>query len=331
MMRRTFPVLALLMLTLAFTSFACDDFTWHGAGADGDIDTAGDSDVRDADNTSDGDGSAGEADMDKDNADGDTDIDKDAVGEGDAEPDHESDGDVSDGDADYESYCVVDTYRCNENDVLKCIDHGDYQQWEYYRSCEENQICYEGECVEPDGDVVESDAEPDAEPDAAHEFVCVDGVCTDADTDFEWQENGATNPMTYTSAVSYCQNLETDDGGWRLPNISELRTLARNCADIETDGGCGVQDVCPPCGVYSGGACLILATCKGLNCAPSACTNDGGVDGCYWSPDIGGTCGFFWSLSLETLNTCAYVVDFLKGEVACNAKSSDEGYARCVR
>ena len=300
-MHRT--VLVFALMALAVFLFACDDFRWHGAGADGDMDAVENGDANDGD-SSDGDHSA-----DGDGPDGDSDI----SGDGDA-PDGDADKDLdnADGDADERGDSDETETDSHENDGAD----GDAADGDSDNDADT-------------GDVEESDGESD--PDWNPEFVCAGGVCTDVATNFEWQENGAANSMTYAAAVSYCENLETDSGGWRLPNISELRTLVRNCADIETGGGCGVLDVCPPCGVYSGGACLILATCKGLNCTPSACTDDGGPEGCYWSPDIGGVCGWFWSLSAETLNTCQYVVDFVKGEVGCSVKSSSSGYARCVR
>ncbi len=190
----------------------------------------------------------------------------------------------------------------------------------------------DSELTDMDSDIPEREAESEQEDsDWNPEFVCAGGVCEDVETGFEWQENGAANPMTFDAAGSYCENLETDGGGWRLPNISELRTLVRNCPDIGTDGGCGVLDVCPPCGVESAERCLTATLCKGLNCSPSECSNDGGPDGCYSSPELGGTCQWFWSSSEEALSTCAFIVDFFKGEVDCYVKSSDSGYVRCVR
>ncbi|MFO7735877.1 MAG: hypothetical protein R6W70_06625, partial [bacterium] len=41
--------------------------------------------------------------------------------------------------------------------------------------------------------------------------------------------------MNHHEATAYCE-----DNGWRLPTISELRTLIQNCPDTKAGGVCGV-------------------------------------------------------------------------------------------
>jgi len=53
-----------------------------------------------------------------------------------------------------------------------------------------------------------------------------------------WSDNTG-NPMEQYSAKKYCEEL-----GGRLPTISELRTLIKNCPETESGGSCGVTDSC---------------------------------------------------------------------------------------
>jgi len=161
-------------------------------------------------------------------------------------------------------------------------------------------------------------------------FFCSRGVCTDPETGFEWQQEPTGGQITWENAVTHCNELDLDGGDWRLPNISELRSLVRNCADIETGGACGVVDVCEECGIET--ACLLLSSCwTNANCNPSSCTNDGGSTGCYWPSQLSGTCSWYWSSSsLANSDRDAWYVLFYDGYVYSN-NNGYGGNARCVR
>ena len=59
------------------------------------------------------------------------------------------------------------------------------------------------------------------------------GIVTDNKTKLVWQDNydnKEDDSMTYASltwskALLYCHNLTLDGGGWKLPNINELKSI----------------------------------------------------------------------------------------------------------
>lgn len=67
--------------------------------------------------------------------------------------------------------------------------------------------------------------------DTSNEF-----VWTDPDTGYAWSKKSNNY---WADAVNYCTSI-----GGRLPTISELRTLIKNCVASEADGDCGVTDSC---------------------------------------------------------------------------------------
>ena len=73
------------------------------------------------------------------------------------------------------------------------------------------------------------------------------GIWIDPQTYLIWenQMGNRTNELSHSDAILYCENLllaGTDD--WRLPTISELRTLVRGISTIETGGKCPTTDNC---------------------------------------------------------------------------------------
>ena len=49
-------------------------------------------------------------------------------------------------------------------------------------------------------------------------------VVMDNATGLEWQDN-ENHTASWTEAITYCEDLPLDNGGWRLPTIEELETL----------------------------------------------------------------------------------------------------------
>ncbi|MBP5202542.1 DUF1566 domain-containing protein [bacterium] len=125
---------------------------------------------------------------------------------------------------------------------------------------------------------------------------------------------GSTNHMTWANAVTYCNNLT--EGGfsdWRLPNISELRTLIKNCSGTISSGTCPVND--PGC---------LSRSCYDSN--KCDCAQD--MSGKY---SVFGDADYFWSSSVPSDHTSsAWYVSFGDGAVFYGYKT-DTYSVRCVR
>ena len=63
------------------------------------------------------------------------------------------------------------------------------------------------------------------------------GPCYDSTSRLAWSKKADTT-YTWSSAGTYCDSLGS---GWRLPNISELRTLIQNCSGTVPGGSCAVD------------------------------------------------------------------------------------------
>jgi hypothetical protein len=170
-----------------------------------------------------------------------------------------------------------------------------------------------------------------------------DSNCTDGKYDpvsgLCWQDPSSLETMNWyvaTGIYDATQNPETDDycfslgSGWRLPTISELRSLVRECIWIEwemdwteaPEGYCEVWD-----------SCLSSSCRESILCYPSGCSESQapGTGGCYWDAALSGTCDAFWSSSeVEGSISSAWEVIFDSANVIDVDKNSEK-YVRCVR
>lgn len=193
-----------------------------------------------------------------------------------------------------------------------------------------------------DGDTdIDSDTDTDTDTDTDEV-----GEWCDSASGLCWQDPPSTTAMTWYQAAGvehaehnpaptedYCGDLGS---GWRLPTISELRSLVRSgtdtdCEVIEWDmswssvpaGYCEIWDSC-----LSSSACYDSAECN-----PSACgTLEGpGAGDCYWDAALSGTCSYYWSASEGADSTIVtWFVSFYFGYV--NSHNKYNGYfVRCVR
>jgi hypothetical protein len=142
---------------------------------------------------------------------------------------------------------------------------------------------------------------------------------TDSSSGLTWQVNPSSDYMIWDEAKSYCNNLSlASHDDWRLPTISELRSLIRGCDATVTGGACNVTD----------------------DCLDSSCWNDtcGGCDelagpgsgGAYWPDEMSGGIDWYWSSSAVAGGDHAWGVGFYDGSVG---PGPFVGYAdaRCVR
>jgi hypothetical protein len=149
-----------------------------------------------------------------------------------------------------------------------------------------------------------------------------DGGALDTTANLCWQEPPEANLMTWDDGIIHCNGLSL--GGhtdWRLPSISELRSLVRGNTATETNGACGVTDDCA------------RLDCWNDRCEAYCWQQDPGVHGCYWDQALTGKCDFYWSSSAPILypdTWDAWLIDFSVGAVYVFTKVNNS-YVRCVR
>jgi hypothetical protein len=131
--------------------------------------------------------------------------------------------------------------------------------------------------------------------------------------------------MIWRDADAYCVRLSSGGrsaGRWRLPTISELRTLIRGCPATMTGGECAAADAC------------LSERCWSETCLGCATRGGPGVGGCYWDPALGGNClgyGYwYWSSSLKGWEGSPWYVSFTYGYVHFGSRYTAAN-VRCVR
>ena len=151
---------------------------------------------------------------------------------------------------------------------------------------------------------------------------------TDSSSGLMWQKVPYNCELNWYDAFEYCDLLKGDGHfDWRLPTISELRSLIRGCPATETGGSCGVTDDC------------LNKSCSDDSCY--SCHQDCD-NGCCWPSAIDGKCGIYWSSSEETSsenNGARWVVRFRHGEIRQESVLIDDETSlkydnkpiRCVR
>jgi Protein of unknown function (DUF1566) len=173
-----------------------------------------------------------------------------------------------------------------------------------------------------DDDVDDDDEDDDDEDDDADDDDLIDngdGTATDPFSGLMWQNPPLGRMKGWDDAKTYCNNLFL--GGrwdWRLPSITELRSLIRGCDGTETGGSCAVTDSCN------------WDSCRYSSCYE--CSLDGGPSGgCYWPSQTNGECFDYWSSSEVADDVySAWRVGFDDGHVS---KMLDHwrDHVRCVR
>jgi hypothetical protein len=149
-----------------------------------------------------------------------------------------------------------------------------------------------------------------------------DGTWADPTTGLTWQVNPAPKTITWREAKAYCQGLSLEGRhDWRLPTISELRSLIRGCPAMQKSGSCGVTD-----------SCLKSDCWNERRCAGCSYRGGSGPGGAYWPPAISGEVGWYWASSRVAANAGlgVWAVNFADG-VVLYIYGSPVNSARCVR
>lgn len=179
-------------------------------------------------------------------------------------------------------------------------------------------------CQPEDDDDTDDDADAPCDNSDAPE-----GTWVDSNTCLMWQIEGGHHPRENETARRYCEILQI--GGfndWRLPSISELRTLVRGCLLTGEGGNCPVEDDCSDEDICDD------ASCKGCE------AEDGpGPAGCYISSKLTYPCDTYWSSTpVSGSEEYYWTIYFTTGDISSSrhADHTDEGdpialYARCVR
>lgn len=158
---------------------------------------------------------------------------------------------------------------------------------------------------------------------------CEDGICllpfwTDPSTGLTWENPPLDDHLSWADAKSYCDQLSLGPWeDWRLPTISELRSLIRGCPATETLGPCEVTDDCLSV------ACKVDSCFHDTGCSPGFGPT---VDGCYWPDELQGICSWYWSASLLEENPAwAWRVIFYYAALISNNTVGTADLVRCVR
>ena len=146
-----------------------------------------------------------------------------------------------------------------------------------------------------------------------------EGTWKDPMSGLTWQTTPTGGPMKWFNAEAHCIGLSLDSGGWRLPTVSELRTLLRGCPATEDGGSCNVEEGC------------LEYSCWDISCA-SCFYLKGPTFGCYWPENAQGACTTYWSSSTVTDdNGYAWYVSFDTGLVVSSSDVDAFKDVRCVR
>jgi len=194
----------------------------------------------------------------------------------------------------------------------------------------QNDQCQTGGTCQ--GEMADGDEEFETETDQEvdNELFCTGGVCTDLTTGLQWQQEPTGWAIEWNDAITHCQNLNLSGTGWRLPTISEWRTMIRGCPAVQTGGSCNVAD----------GECLEWS-CRDDSCGGCSEFNGPGQEGMYLPPELvepclnppeqpDALCDYWSSTTALDYGTIAWLIHSGTGNVHYHYKASRLD-VRCVR
>ncbi|MCZ7582687.1 MAG: DUF1566 domain-containing protein [Deltaproteobacteria bacterium] len=144
-------------------------------------------------------------------------------------------------------------------------------------------------------------------------------VWTDPVTGLMWEVTPSSGFVNWDEARDHCDTLASDGhNDWRLPTISELRSLVRGCDRTDFDGPCPVSEECAE------------RACQTGDCF--ACNFGGGPnDGCFAPPELEDACDYFWSSTLVPDGDArAWAIGFSSAFIY-KPRTHFAFHARCVR
>ena len=174
---------------------------------------------------------------------------------------------------------------------------------------------------------VEEDSSINGESDEDETVINREGTWYDENYGLIWQIEpyGTTRQedcKSFEDSNEYCEYLTLGDyTDWRMPSISELRSLIRGCSSTVLGGFCNIED----------DDCLneqcedSCASCE-LSQTPS--------NGCFWPDELKGDCYRYWSSSFVGgySNYMVWTVNFEYGSVSSNGNVQYARWpVRCVR
>ena len=209
--------------------------------------------------------------------------------------------------------------ECNGHNVSACVQED--ETWYEVEGTDIKFYCEDGDCSDAADDLFDycySDSSDYGDTSSDYGDTSSDsssGSCPTIDG-YMWSPL-SSDTMYWDDAVVYCHNLtECGYSDWRLPTISELRTLIKNCSGTVTGGSCGVTD----------------------SCLSSSCWDEDSCWSCSYDDDSGkysrlGDDGNVWLWSSSTQSDrpdYAWFVSFKNGSVNGRYKTNGND-VRCVR
>jgi len=180
----------------------------------------------------------------------------------------------------------------------------------------------------------DSDADTDTDTDTDADggvFDCTGaGMWLDPETNLCWENPPSSDTGLYSAAIDHCASLGPE---WRVPTISELRSIIDGCDRASWDLLAGVCDaIVTCCGVSEAckeASCWDMTDCAG--CLPLL--GGPGAWGCYSKAGLLGTCTdeFFSSTATSGGVDEVWTVFFQSGYVVQQATATTECQVRCVR
>lgn len=141
------------------------------------------------------------------------------------------------------------------------------------------------------------------------------GIWYDIDTGLMWENPPEGGLGTWQEADEYCSSLQlAGHANWRLPTISELRTLVHGWPATESDGECRITDEC------------VVASCYSSECAGT--TAQAGQ--CLWADGLAGECQEPFYSSISHNESYMLVLVYDKAMVTAYHRNNN-GHFRCTR